>query len=233
VALSSDALIQDLTVVRDYIGEPDAAARKLEPIVDGVSKTITTYTQRQFWPDPEPVLSGGVDASVPEAKKFRYDGAGYLSLAPYECREVEPNGVQMFTDWPQENWWTMADPTPTQFGMYRLEPRNRSPEGTYLWLSLLDTLQFGQTLTSGMLGESMPLSQIGGLEVTVTGRWGMLEPAPEAVLALLVTVDALWKNPEGYASRTLGGLAVATLPFTSLPAEAQALLQGLKRRRIG
>jgi hypothetical protein len=226
VTLSPDSLIQDLSVVRSYLGEDDAPAKKLEPIVEAISKAIVVHTQRQFWPDPRN------DVDPPVAKLFRYDGMGYLSLAPYELRELEPGGVQMYTDYAEGSWYTVPDQTADQEAQYRLEPRNGTPEGTYTWMAMQETLEYGAT-TTVMTGMTTVMRRIErGVQATLTGRWGMTEPPPEAILACLITVDALWKNPEAYASRTLG-FSLTTQPFTSLPLEAQAMLAGLKRRRVG
>lgn len=228
MALTADCIVQDLQIVRDYIGEDIDDDRKLEPTVNMVSRAITRYTQRQFW--PEPAFVNKQDTAPSVAKIFRYNGDGYLSFAPYELRSLDPGGIKVYTDLPQTSWQTLQDQTPTVEAEYRLEPRNLTPENTYLWVALREMGEFG-IVPVGMTGNV--LNRITrGHQVTITGRWGMVAPPEEAVGALLITVDALWKDPEGFATRSIAGMSISALPFTALPAEAQSMLRALKRKRM-
>jgi hypothetical protein len=122
-----------------------------------------------------------------EARTFRYNGAGFLDLGPYDLNEVE--SVELYTDLDTALQVTLTA------AQYRLEPRGRAPGGTYL----------GLVLPYPAIAEP----DYGfGWQATVTGTWGMpVTPGP-IKLACKQWVDNLVKNPGSFASHQMSGYQV-------------------------
>ena len=185
---------------RAFMGHTSAPVGVLELLIAGYSAAIARYTGREWCPTVEN-----------EARKFMYDGSGVLSLAPYEIRAID--SVQRDTD----------DTSPTTIATkdYRLQPRNKTEQGTYLWMAL------------PCMGPAYKQFQI---EITVTGDWGVAanyEGVPADVrLACLTAVAHGYRNPEGFAGRDLGALGLtveASPPGESLPDATRRLLNPYRR----
>src|SRR5437879_1514251 len=103
--------------------DPDESDR-IQILINSYSSQIRRYAGRQFKP---------VEAGV--AKKYRYEGSGLLSLSPWELNG-EPTAITLYTDYPETGWVVLDEQAAAVESQYRLEPRQRTLEGTYLWLSL-------------------------------------------------------------------------------------------------
>lgn len=173
-------------------------------LINAASAAIARYTGRQFLP----VENG-------EKKLFRYDGGGVLRLRPYEARSV--SSVVMFTDMPVSSHRTLLAQTPTQMAEYRLEPREKTTLDTYTWMAL----------PTVHLPES---DQHFGIQVAVTGDWGIGSVPSDVEFACLRTVAHWYRNPEGFLSRNLGelGMADEPNPDEGIPLRARLLLHPYK-----
>lgn len=220
-----------LHAVREYVlrnptdGSQDFQFRRL---INSYSKAIYRYTRREWLP-----------ATAGAARKFAYSGAGFLSLAPYEARTV--TAVTLFTDMPTANQRTLNVGSSTVESEFRLGPRGKTTEGTYLWIDIATRL-LGLGAFSYLPNVYAPfwtvIGRDAGYEVTVTGDWGVGSVPTDVELALLVAIKDAYENPTGYAAGTEGGLQFVeqvesdTGPDArarNLPVESRALLIPYKR----
>jgi hypothetical protein len=199
MALNPNALCT-VAEAQTYMGHAAAPTGPLEQLINGYSEAIARYSGREWCP-----------RTTAAARKFSYNGSGVLSLAPYELRTVSL--VQRDTD----------DPSPTTIPAtdYRLQPRNRSEQGTYLWVALPCLVPSYQQFET---------------EVTITGDWGIATDhtgiPPDVKLAALVAVASGYRNPEWFAGRDLGALGLtveAAAPGESLPDGTRRLLTPYRR----
>lgn len=207
--LSADALCT-VDEAQSYLGDPGADTTVLELVVNGKSRAIQRYCRREFCPK-----------TAAEARSFSYDGSGILSLSPYELRAattITVNGSEIQTTG------------------YRVEPRGKTPEGTYLWLLLP---AYGPGRSTPSIAVDLPPTEFGH-EVIVTGDWGAFDDHTDVPgdvkLACLIAVAQGWRNPEGFQGRSLGELdiAVGAADFdnSSLPLAARQLLSPYRRSPI-
>ena len=180
---------------------------RLPILISAMSRAIGRYTQRQFVGLNHPTSDGGpVDTAVEVARRFAYDGSGYLSLAPYEARSI--SSVTLDGDALTE-YTTGSDLDSDE---YAPRPLQQTPEGTYLSLMLFETNA--------------------DAIVEVTGLWGIVDVPEDVELACLHAVSDAYRNPEGVPSRSIGdGLVVGedSEEGGSLPRAARALLSPLCR----
>lgn len=201
----------------------------VELLVNSYSRAIRNYTLREFVPkvpasDTDPVVE----------RLFAYAGDGYLSLAPYELREV--TSVVLFSDQPAASQLTLAAETASAPAEYRLGPRQKTPEGTWLWISLPYVTSTRTLLPVGNGGN--PYASCYQTEVAITGRWGVGSVPADVELACLIAVANAYRNPEAFGSRSLGELGFSEQPEPfgadseshSLPRDARALLSPYRRR---
>jgi hypothetical protein len=193
---------------------------RLQLLINSYSSAIRSYTRRQFFPE------------TAVTRKFRYEGSGYISLAPYELRAVTT--LTLYTDFPQSSWVVLNAQSATVESDYRLEPRNKTLEGTYLWLVLPELGQFSPLVPEPIVSRRPKAS-----EVTLAGDWGCAAVPADVELACLIAVANGYRNPEGFATRSLGGLsfsenveAAMTGDETgmALPRDARALLAPFRRK---
>lgn len=121
-------------------GEDDQVVATL---VNGASAAVQSELDRKLRP-----------LETAAAKKFSYDGSGFLSTAPFELRTL--TSAVLYSDLPTSSWWTLAAQTSVLESDYRLEPHQTNTLGTYDFLTLPTTSQ----------------RRNGGYEVTLTGNWG-------------------------------------------------------------
>lgn len=210
MALGSASLLPDLTLVNGLLRDaPHLDADVLEAHVEGYSRAIQQYLEREFKP-----------ATAAAARKFRYDGHGVLDLAPYELTAV--TAVTLYTDTPSPD--TLENGDASTESDYRLEPRNGTAEGTYTWLALPEVPE-------------TPRRRRLGVEVTVTGDWGAGTAPADVQLVCARLAAAAWRNPEGFESRQLGELQftedVAPGEEYGLPRSARRALARYRRPRFG
>ena len=223
---SVDAASNALTTVAAalaYLGEPNDSTGKttdrLQILINAYSTSIHRYTKRQIKPPEDDV-----------EKIFRYNGDGYLTLAPFEARAITT--VTLYTDMPTAGWMVLQNQDTTHEAQWRAEPRQKSPEGTYLRLSLPEIGQFHP-----IMQEIQIINRRGvGHEVTIHGDWGMAAVPGDVELACLIAVANGFRNPESFQARSLGPLSfaedagAADESGASLPRDTRMLLRDLRRR---
>lgn len=205
--LAANALTT-VAAVRRQLGRSSFAATAEETAeheanINAFSNAIAGYTSRRFAP-PENAV----------AKSFRYDGSGYLNLAPYELRAaslVEYGGDG------GGSWLALTAPH------FRLEPRGGDHlTGTFLWVSL-------PRMGRGAFPVQAPTPF--DLEVRITGDYGPATVPPDVELACRIAAANAYRNPDGRGSGG-GGDEFGEEDFgaerpgvgLSLPQDARALL---------
>ncbi len=186
-------------VLRDVTD--DSQDRKLIRLINAYSSAVERYTRREWLPQ--------VTAA---ARKFQYDGSGFMSLEPYDLRTV--TSAVMNTHYPTGYQETLIAGTASVVGNYWLNPRGGTPQSTYWWLEL-------------------PLGvQLGSYEVTVTGNWGIGTVPDDVELAVWIAVDDAFKNPTGFSGGSVGGLEFTELAETTLEPDARARNLPLESRAL-
>jgi hypothetical protein len=210
MALDPGALIT-LEDARLYVKRKlndDSADPILETLINEATVAIRNHTHRQF---------NLQDEAADVAKKFRYDGTGLLPFAQLNTELAELTSIVLYTDleeYQQEE--LTAD-------YYRLEPRNKTEEDTWLELALPE-LRYGTLF---------------GHEVTVTGKWGTTVVPRPVERACKITVDTWWSQRVGQTSgASLGEVAfqdfVSAHKDDPLPRAAVLLLDdGYTQKLLG
>jgi hypothetical protein len=211
VSLNADALVEYEEAL-EYVGEKGAAPGSIELLVNAWSRRLQAYLGRQLKPQTE----------AGTTYRFRYDGSGYLSFQPFELADCE--SIVLGSDLPLGVQRTLLAQTAELAAEYRLEPRNKTKEGTWLWAALPEAASYLGRATARKLAQ--------GSEVAVTGTWGASEVPASVKLACLIMVKNQWMSPEGYATRTVGELSIAE-PLTSLPPDVVELLEDVHRKTYG
>jgi hypothetical protein len=165
-------------------------------LINGYSSAIEDYTERQFVPE-----SGTV------TKVFAYTGTPYVSLAPYEARTVSAiNHVTV---------GTAPVTTPLTLDDYVLEPRQRTKEGTYLWL---------------YVGRRSSSYAWAAPSVSVTGEWGMATIPEPVKVACASEVKRAYDFSGAAPSPDFAGVEFQ-FSFNLSP-DARFLLQPYRRRTL-
>jgi hypothetical protein len=156
--LNPDALttIERVELVLDRSGVTGSSAddeqdmRLIAEYINSFSAAVHNHTGRQFKPTEDDV-----------AKIFDYDGNGILSFVPTEIRDI--TSVVAFTDRAvgQQETWTPGDTGSDE--NYWPFPRNRTGEGTYLYLEVPRVAEYRYSYWRH--GNET-------YRVTVTGDWG-------------------------------------------------------------
>jgi hypothetical protein len=171
----------------------------IELLINGYSRAVQRYCDRQFRPAEDNVT-----------RSFSYDGAGYLSLVPYELRALDTISVNVVGGSART-----LDPDRD----YVLAPREQTSEGTYFWITFL-------RLTPPVAGS---------YEIAITGDWGCASVPADVETATLIAVSDGYRNPEGGAIRTVGELQYSEVAEASdvrgraLPPDSRALLDPFVR----
>lgn len=181
-SLRSSALIS-IEEGRRYVFRDENDSSRDGILVDAIndiSDSIADHLRREICPRTENL-----------ARKFDYDGSGFLDLAPYDLRNVD--SLVLYTDRPAASQKTLTTTN------YRLWPTGGARGGTYLGLVLpapaLEEFDYGF-----------------GWEITLTGDWGMSAShatVPGALkLACKEWVENIVKNPGTWASHAMSGYTV-------------------------
>lgn len=216
--LNANALTS-LHRARSYVlgsATQDSADEALVFLINWVSQAIQNYTKREFVPTDH--LDSNDDPVAGATRKFDYTGAGFLSLAPYELREI--TSISLYSDETSPQELTSRD--------YRLEPRGRTEQGTYLALELVPGTRWHTMYDFGY-------------EVSITGDWGMATVPADVEGAALIMIKDLRMNPGGFSSYNVGPVQVSerepafgTIPIGSIPPGARrALAPYLRYRSLG
>jgi hypothetical protein len=194
VPLADDALT-DVASLRAWLGEEDAEEEACEDAINGVSRNIRNYLDRQLVPFEE-------DAE----KRFLYDGSGFLELLGTELRfgaGVSDPVITLYVDMPVSEQVVLSAGDASSEADYRLEPRGGTLEDTYLSIILprLDP----KTLTSSSYALEGEDKQI---EVKIVGDWGAGVVPGSVKLAANVAASEAYRNPEAGEDRQLGPLSI-------------------------
>jgi hypothetical protein len=244
--LKWDALI-DVADASDYIGiDPPAAGsqdeRNLYRLINGVSRSIRRYCERQFTPERGP---GGVykpnalltdPLVLGHQRTFDYTGESMVKLRPFEPRNI--TAVDLLAA-------GSGTATPTTLAAdldYVAMPRDQTDDDTYLWLSIRD--MGNASISQIMSGDPSSYnprrgfpSWPGGYSLRVTGDWGMAAVPDDVAEACRVTIMEEWENPEGFASRAAGEISATEIVpparapaiATPFPQRAELLLEPYRR----
>lgn len=180
-------------------------------LINSVSRAITRYCQREFVP---------TNAAT---RTFEYRGQGFLSLAPYDLRNI--TSVSLAGQ-------ALVASTGVGSGDFYPMPRNAGFDGTYLYLVLKRYLQVypPNSLYAPTLNER---------DLVIVGDWGMAAVPADVKLACLIAVADMYRNPEQTATRGTGDFAVSEIQDSnpgsddSLPHGAIRLLEPFVRPTIG
>jgi hypothetical protein len=222
------------------VGDPTAFAIR---IINGYSTAIHRYTEREFLP-----VTPALNSDQPVARRFRYDGSGILSLTDpiSDLRSLGGTGyggiggITMFSDRPTAYQYQTVAGTTTVEGEYRLEPRSKTEEGTYLWLEL-PTIERSRPRTAliSTSDDAQVFSAPSRLndEVTITGYWGIGYVPADVEQALLICCEVEWRKQAARARGQVPPIEAETgLPSDDragfwLPYEARSLLNQFMRPR--
>lgn len=202
MALNADAL----TSVANVLARPGMAGvaqARVEMSVNAFSTAIQRYARRQFKPTQTGVT-----------KRFRYDGNGILELSvddpPTELSLV--TSITLYSDLPASLQFVLSPGDSIWEADYRLEPRNKTAQGTYTWIALprADYRRFSGSLTP-ILGHARQA------EVMIVGNWGAGVVPADIELACIREVTDDLRNPEGYSSRSMGDFSFVEDPSASWP----------------
>jgi hypothetical protein len=194
----------------------DSADDELVFLINWASEAIENYTKREFVPTN--ALDEN-DAPVAAAtRKFDYAGGGFLNLSPYELRNV--TSITLYSDLTTTQELVAATD-------YRLEPRGRTEQGTYLAVELIPGSRWHTTYDFGY-------------EVEIVGDWGMASVPADVEGACLIMIKDLRMNPGAFGSYNVGPVQVSerdtvfTVPVGSVPPGARrALAPYLRYRSLG
>lgn len=201
---------------------------RLEDGINAFSLAVINYVRRQFLPIE--------DAAT---KKFAYAGDGILDLTvcddmPYELRSV--TAITLYSDLPASYQLVLSNGDASNEADYRLNPRNKTREGTYTWL----VLPKPGGLPPSASTSRTPLSPIlKEFEISITGNWaaGVVPSIVEKVVLREIAND--FRNPEGFQSRQLGDFGVSEpvdgggTGFAPLSWGSKRLLEPYRRPVIG
>jgi hypothetical protein len=200
-------------VLRD--ASADSQDDLLTLCINAASQAIINYTDREFSPTDN------------DTRTINYDGEGVLSLSPWDLRSITEF---LLTADGQSVSQTLSN------RFYKLEPAQKTPEGTYLNIRVADA-GWWPMLAANASYWRFPMFG-GGYQATITGDWGCAEVPSDVEMACLVTVDDAYRNPGSVTSFAQGGGFVAGEPLSgpigSIPIGARRLLLPYKRqRRVG
>lgn len=150
----------------------------LTTLVTQASVAIKRYCGREF----APATSSGT------ARKFRYEGGGYLSLAPYDAQAV--TSVVIDTD-------TTSTTTLVVNQDYYLLPLNQN-DGVYTGVQIRGYEPRSYTSSVNV----KPFRQI-----TITGTWGFSSVPDDVALAANILVKWWYENQSAASGSQLGELS--------------------------
>jgi hypothetical protein len=193
--------------------------------VNAASAAAQAYIERTLAPQ---------EAAV--TKRYRYEGGGFLNLEPWELRTV--TGMTLYSDLPTTSQVALTAQSGTVESQWRLEPRQGSRLGTYMYVSLPRLAPRGigwggqEREVLGFTGASTVAGEIAGYEVAITGDWGAPYIPGDVELAVLVAVDNWYQNPAGFQRALMEGVEADQYPQAlaeALPPASRALLTPYRR----
>jgi hypothetical protein len=185
--------------VRAFLQKPEGDTAQdtiIQSLIAAAGLAIGNFCEREFLMPPE-------DASL--ARNFEYRGGGFLSVAPFDLRELESIRIDVDEE----------DPTELTPDEYRLPAPNR--EGTTTYLRLAPYLVHSRSRWQQRV-------------VEVTGKWGFESVPVDVKQAAIVTV-AIWLRRDVSAFSTVFNLDEAHVERPEvLPAAAARMLFPYKRQ---
>lgn len=163
------------------------------------------------------VLAAGTDLAwdFGEERVFSVGPRGLIDLTPYDLRELM--GITLYSDLDTSSQVALGTDD------YRLFPRGRSQDGTYLRLRSI----------APSLDEVAPGF---GWEATIRGQWGMAEVPPVIKVAAKLWVKNIVENPGSYQVASMSGYVVTPELETTTVTRAgmpPAVRHRLARRKRG
>lgn len=225
MALNADALTSVESCRRTLRLKAGVDTNELEDAINAYSRAGRHFTGREFAP-----RTPANDADSDVERILPWNGEGSVSLEPYEARSI--SAVRLHVG--------LSSPVAVPTSDWRGGPRSRTDEGTFLWLAIYDFAELD--VPTPVSPQRLPP---GSYDVGVVGRWGAgprygetgsMVP-PDVELACRIAVANAYRNPEGFASRTIGELDVTeeTVPLDeahpglSLPRDSRNLLRPYQR----
>lgn len=187
----------EMVRLQTKIRAAQASDEAIEAKIKWYSEAINDYCEREFGPT----------TPAPLTRTFRYNGRGYLSLAPYDLRTVDSIIVDTGAG---GSPWTLTTSDWAYAG-------DAGGDGSYWSLVLPE--------------RRLPVL------MTVTGAWGTAEVPGAVEAACVMAVGDAIRNPEGFSSRSIGELAYSEVDEPpaaagrNLPPDARAML-GPHRRMV-
>lgn len=175
----------------------------LGELVTAASDAVMRYAQREF----VTTTSGST------ARVFRYDGRGFLNLAPYDLRSVSSVKLDTLGVSPSTTTLDADD--------YRLMPLH-SPDGVYSHLQIRGFEVSEQS-------SSAKWSQWRDVEVT-SSTWGFASVPTPVERAAIITAAWMFRHTSQHMGQELGVDAPFTGDRVAVPGVAKRLLDPYKRR---
>jgi len=202
VPLNPDALTT-VAKVQTRPGMAGVDGGRIEDSINAFSVAIKRYIRRQFKPTETGIT-----------KRFRYDGNGILDLGaddpPTELSLL--TSITLYSDLPASSQLVLFAGDASSEADYRLEPRNKTEQGTYTWLVLpLADFRRASTSLTPIIG------RVREAEVKIVGNWGAGVVPADVELACIREVTNDLRNPEGFSSRSAGDFAFVEDPSASWP----------------
>jgi hypothetical protein len=212
------------------LGDADDTAQdeRLTDLVNAFSLSVINYVRRQF----QPTEDGAT-------KRFSYSGKGVIDLTviddqPYELRAV--TAITLYSDMPASYQVVLSNGDASNEADYRLNPRNKTREGTYTWLLLPTQLSLPPVASTSPTRLGPELKEY---EISITGDWGagVVPSIVEKVVLRELAND--FRNPEGFQNRSLGEFAVTEMidgggsGYAPLSWGSKRLLEPYRRPVIG
>lgn len=192
-------MLCDVPDVRAFLQKPEADTEQdeiIKSLCSAVGPVFANFCEREFEPpDNDPEL----------ARTFEYRGGGYLSLAPFDLRELTQVRIDVDED----------SPTVLASEEFRLPAPTR--EGTATYIRLAPYLIHSRSRWQQRL-------------VEVTGKWGFAAVPADVKQAAIVTV-AIWLKRDVSAFTTTFNIDEARIERPeALPGAAARMLFPYKRQ---
>jgi hypothetical protein len=219
--------LTDLDTVKAYGGMGNSGATanrdtRLGFLISAYSKAVGRYADRQWW-GKDPTVGGTIvfDPDATATISYDYNGDGWLSLAPWECREI----IDVSLDGKS---LPLYDPTAPNQEAYSPLPKQKTLERTNLSIQV-PRRDRDSAAVVGAYNTIYTGSGYAG-QVDVTAKWGIVGVDADVELATCICVMDAFRNPEAAATRAVAGFdMVEAQGGGNIPAAARAILSAVQR----